>query len=272
MKGVQKQLPERPCSAAAAFRSRFALTRRRARNEHQEVNVIIHPRRGRPLQHPGARGTGFLRLVQGHVEDGVRRFKAGLHLLRRDRKRGADVVEPVGRSVFREHFPNEDLDAEKIVIPITRMIFGINATKTAVIIAETKGAGDTFAITTIRSIPFQVRSGGDLTELLQCLTTVFHRGGRRASATVALLKCSSGRFGSCLEAIKGEAMTELAAFQKGLRVIKVAPQCLKKTLGCAAGQKWRDRAAELFNPDGKLRNWSKGAAGAVSVAFKAAGD
>ena len=162
--------------------------------------------------------------------------------------------------------------ATTAVIPIIRMVFGINATKTAVLIAETKGAGDTFAITTIRSIPFQVRSGGDLAELLQCLTTVFHRGDRRAPATVALLKCSSGRFGSCLEAIKGEAMTELAAFQNGLRVIKVVPQCLKKTLGCATGQKWRDRAAELFNPDGKLRNWSKGAAGAVSVAFKAVGD
>jgi hypothetical protein len=47
-------------------------------------------------------------------------------------------------------------------------------------------------------------------------------------------KCSSGRFGSCFEAIKGEAITELAAFQKGLRIVKVAPQSLKKTLGCAA--------------------------------------
>ena len=152
------------------------------------------------------------------------------------------------------------------------MIFGITATKTAVIIAETKGAGDKFAISTIRSIPFQVRSGGDLTELLQRLTTIFDRGGQRVPATVALLKCSSGRFGSCLEAIKGEAMTELAAFQKGLRLVKVAPQSLKKTLGGATDQKWRDRAAERFNPDGKRRNWSKGAAGAVSVAFKVAGD
>ena len=85
-------------------------------------------------------------------------------------------------------------------------------------------------------------------------------------------KCSSGRFGSCFEAIKGEAITELAAFQKGLRIVKVAPQSLKKTLGCVVEQKWRDRAAELFNPDGKRRNWSKGAAGAVAAAFKVAGD
>jgi len=86
------------------------------------------------------------------------------------------------------------------------------------------------------------------------------------------LKCSSGRFGSCLEAIKGEAMVELAAFQHGLRVIKVAPQSLKKSLGCAMDQKWRDRANELFNPGGKRQNWSKGAIGAIAVAFKVTGE
>jgi hypothetical protein len=67
-------------------------------------------------------------------------------------------------------------------------------------------------------------------------------------------------------------MVELEAAQRGLRVVKVAPQSLKKKLGCAMDQKWRDRAAELFNPDGKRRNWSKGAAGAAAVAFKVAGE
>src|SRR5450756_302479 len=86
------------------------------------------------------------------------------------------------------------------------MIFGVNATKSAVVIAETKGAGSKFVITTIRPIPFQVRSGDDLTELLQSLITVFDRKGKGADSVIALLKCSSGRFGSCLEAIKGEAM------------------------------------------------------------------
>jgi hypothetical protein len=42
------------------------------------------------------------------------------------------------------------------------MIFGVNATRSAVVIAETKGAGDKFVITAIRPIPFQVRSGDDL--------------------------------------------------------------------------------------------------------------
>jgi hypothetical protein len=150
------------------------------------------------------------------------------------------------------------------------VIFGINATKTNVVIAETRGAGNKFVITAIRSIPFQVRSGEDLANLLPTLSALMDRKGKGADSVIALLKCSSGRFGSCLEAIKGEAMVELAAYQLGLRVIKVAPQSLKKSLGCAADQKWRDRAAELFNPDGKRLNWSKGAAGAVAAAFKVA--
>ena len=151
------------------------------------------------------------------------------------------------------------------------MLFGVNATRSAVVIAETRGAGGKFVITAIRPVPFQVRSGDDLAELLQSLIALFDRKGSGAGSVIALLKCSSGRFGSCLEAIKGEAMVELAAAQRGLRVVKIAPQSLKKALGCATDQKWRDRAAELFNPDGKRRNWSKGAAGAVAVAFKVAG-
>jgi len=151
------------------------------------------------------------------------------------------------------------------------MILGISTTKSAVIIAETKGAGGQFVITALRTIPVQVRSGDELAVLLQSLDAIFARKGRGAVSVIALLKCSSGRFGSCLEAIKGEAMVELAAVQRGIRVVKVAPQSLKKSLGCAAAEKWRDRAAELFNPKGKLRNWSKGAAGAVAVAYKVAG-
>jgi len=152
------------------------------------------------------------------------------------------------------------------------MIIGISTTQSALIMAETKGAGGKFVITAIRPIPFQVRCGNDLTELLQSLIVLFNRKGSGTASAIALLKCSSGRFGSCLEAIKGEAVVELAAAKRGLRVVKVAPQSLKKTLGCAADQKWRDRATELFNPNGKLRNWSKGATGAVAVAFKVAGE
>jgi hypothetical protein len=152
------------------------------------------------------------------------------------------------------------------------MIIGVSTTKSSVVIAETRGAREKFKFTNLKVIPFKVETGEDLAELLKSLIVSFGSTGQGGRPTIALLKCSSGRFGSCLEAIKGEAMTELAAFQKALRVVKVAPQSLKKTLGCASDQKWRDRAAELFNPDGKYPNWSKGAAGAVAVAFKASGE
>ena len=151
------------------------------------------------------------------------------------------------------------------------MIIGVNTSKSKIVVVETKGAGDKFAITSIRAIPFEVRSGDDLDQLLQVLINIFDAKGKGAGTILALLKCSSGRFGSCLEAIKGEAMVELAASRRGLRVVKIPPQSLKKALGCAADQKWRDRAGELFNPDGQRRNWSSGAAGAVAVAFKVAG-
>lgn len=154
------------------------------------------------------------------------------------------------------------------------MIFGVNATKSAVVVALTQGAGDRFVVTNIRPVLFQLSGGADLAALLQSLSALFapKRQGKGAASVVALLKCSSGRFGSCLEAIKGEAMTELAAFQRGLRVVKVAPQSLKKILGGAPDQKWRDRAGERFNPGGQWPDWSKGAAGAVAVAFKVASD
>jgi ethanolamine utilization protein EutA (predicted chaperonin) len=152
------------------------------------------------------------------------------------------------------------------------MIFGVNTTKSAIIVAETKSARAKFVIIAIRRIPFQVRSGDDLAELQQTLLTLFQCKGKVARTVIALLKCSSGRFGSCLEAIKGEAMVELAASQRGRPVFKVAPQSLKKTLGCAKDQKWQDRAGELFNPNGKRPNWSNSAAGAVAAAFKVAGE
>ena len=166
---------------------------------------------------------------------------------------------------------DEDADGT-FGLSFCRMIFGVNATKSAVVVAQTKGASAKFIITDIRPIAFRVRTGDDLVELLRTLCALFGRKGKSAGSVVALLKCSSGRFGSCLEAIKGEAMVEFAASQLGLRVVKVAPQSLKKALGCAKDQKWRDRAGELFNANGKRPNWSKGAAGAVAAGFKVAGE
>ena len=150
------------------------------------------------------------------------------------------------------------------------MIFGVSPTKDAVVVAQTRGSGETFAITSITSIQFQARSGDDLTDLRHRLISLFDRAGKRQRSTVALLGSSSGRFKSSIEAIKAEAITELAAAESGLPVVRVTAASLKQALGCATGQKWHARAAERFNPAGRQKNWSHGAAGAAAAALKVA--
>ena len=147
------------------------------------------------------------------------------------------------------------------------MIFGVSPTRNTVVIAQATGSSKTFSIKTIRTIEFQARRGTDLKELLQRLVGVFDRGKRRTS-TVALLGSSSGRFKSSVEAIKAEAITELAAAQSGLPVVKVTAASLKKVLGCAPGEKWQACAGARFNPAGRHKNWSQGAAGAGAAALK----
>jgi hypothetical protein len=150
------------------------------------------------------------------------------------------------------------------------MIFGVSPTKDAVVIAKATGSGETFVIKSIRSIQFQAQSGHGLNELLQRLVVIFgHRGTSRGS-TIALLGSSSGRFKSSIEAIKGEAITELAAAKIGLPIIKVTAASLKKVLGCAPGQRWQARAEERFNPGSSRKNWSDGVPGAAAAAFKIA--
>ena len=151
------------------------------------------------------------------------------------------------------------------------MIFGVSSTRNAVVIAQATGSGETFSIRSIRAIEFRARSGSDLKELLQRLVVIFDRGGKRRRSTIALLASSSGRFKSSVEAIKAEAITELAAAESGLPVVRVTAASLKKALGCATGQKWQARAGERFNPTGRRKNWSNGAAGAGAAALKVVG-
>src|SRR5687768_13310023 len=148
------------------------------------------------------------------------------------------------------------------------MIFGVSPTKTAVVIVKTTGRRDSFAIKSITSIPFQAQSGYDLTELLRRLVAMFDRDGTRTASVIALLGSSSGRFKASVEAIKAQAIIELAAAQTNVPVAKVTAASLTQALACAAGQKWHDRASELLNPKGKHKNWSRGAAGAAAAALK----
>jgi hypothetical protein len=151
------------------------------------------------------------------------------------------------------------------------MIFGVSPTKDAVVIAQTTGSGETFRIASITSIPFEARSGDDLAGLLRSLVARFEAAGKRRRSTIALLGSSSGRFKSSIEAIKAEAITEVAAARSALPVVRVIAASLKRVLGCAPGQKWQARAGERFNSGGRHFDWSKGAAGAAAAAFKVAG-
>jgi len=150
------------------------------------------------------------------------------------------------------------------------MILGVSPTKDAVVVAHAAGSGETFVISSITSIRFRAQSGTDLKELLKRLTVVFARRGKSRRSTIALLGSSSGRFKSSVEAIKAEAITELAAAESGVLVVRVTAASLKRALGCSPGQKWQARAAERFNPTGRHENWSKGAAGATAAALKVA--
>ena len=80
------------------------------------------------------------------------------------------------------------------------MILGVSPTRDAVVIAYTTGSGETFVIKSIASIQFQTRSGDDLTELLRCLAVRFDRGGKSRRSRIALLRSSSGRFKSSVDA------------------------------------------------------------------------
>lgn len=146
------------------------------------------------------------------------------------------------------------------------MIFGVSPTKSAVVIAQATGSGGTFSIKSIRDIEFGARSGSELTVLMQLLVGIFQRAGR--GTTIALLASSSGRFKSSVESIKAEAIIELAAAECGLPVVKVTAASLKKVLGCATGEKWQACAGQRFNPTGRHKNWSPGAAGASAAALK----
>jgi hypothetical protein len=83
-------------------------------------------------------------------------------------------------------------------------------------------------IKSITSIQFQARSGDDLTELLQRLVVRFDRSGKSRRSMITLLGSSSGRFTSSIEAIKADAITELAPAQSGLPVVRVTAASFKE--------------------------------------------
>ena len=62
------------------------------------------------------------------------------------------------------------------------------------------------------------------------------RTALKAAATIALLASSSGRFKSAVDAIKAEAITELAAAESGVPIVRVTAASLKKALAASLKQ------------------------------------
>jgi hypothetical protein len=148
------------------------------------------------------------------------------------------------------------------------MIVGINATKEAVFIAETTGNRENFTIAKITRLQFGLACVQDMAELLRNLKILLAALAPEMP-TVALLCCSSGQYGSSLEAIKAETLAQLAAHECGYEVMEVKPQSLKSTLNCAKAEKWQSKAKDMFNSAGNHKHWAQGANGAVSAAYKA---
>ena len=150
------------------------------------------------------------------------------------------------------------------------MIIGINSTKDAIFIAETSGAADEFEVQKITRLQFELNSASDLVDLLKNLKTLLAALHDEDCEMCAILCCSSGQYGSSLEAVKAEALVQLGAHDCGFTVVAVKPQSLKTALGCENGEKWQTKAKEMFNGNGAHKHWSQGANGAAAAAFKAA--
>lgn len=150
------------------------------------------------------------------------------------------------------------------------MVIGINSTKDAIFIAETLGAGNTFEVQKITKLQFELGGATDLADLLKNLKTLLASLRDQECTTLAILCCSSGQYGSSIEAVKAEAVVQLAAHECGFTLVDVKPQSLKSALGCENGEKWQAKSKEMFNAEGAHKHWSQGANGAAAAAFKAA--
>lgn len=72
-------------------------------------------------------------------------------------------------------------------------------------------------------------------ELLKNLKTILACFKNGEKTIVAILCCSSGPYGSSVDAVKAEAVAQLAAHDVGLEVVSIRPQSLKTALECVLG-------------------------------------
>jgi hypothetical protein len=151
-------------------------------------------------------------------------------------------------------------------------VIGINAKKHFIFVAATDGGQETFKVVGMPlRLDFDLEPRG-LERLVSSVRTILdeHRAGLAAPVKVGVLSCLSGPRGSSREAIKAEALCELAVVQTELELVRVAPQGLAKFFHCPKGVPWSKQAASRLNPERTVRHWSDGMDGAVSVAYRVA--
>ena len=94
------------------------------------------------------------------------------------------------------------------------MIIGINATKDTIFVAETRIVDERFQVSKVLRVQFEIRHAGDLSDLLQNISTILSHHAGSSDSSVAVLRCSVGQFGASVEAIKAEAIVELSAYHR----------------------------------------------------------
>ena len=90
------------------------------------------------------------------------------------------------------------------------MVIGINSTKDAIFIAETSGDGGTFQVEKVTRLQFEIPGAADVADLLKNLKTLLASLRDPERETVAILCCSSGQYGSSIEAVKAEAVVHIS--------------------------------------------------------------
>jgi len=150
-------------------------------------------------------------------------------------------------------------------------MIGINATKSTVALVRADHQDNGFKIHDTRTIDFSADSGQGLIHLRDCLKPLLQQWLIANPADeIALLKCAEGMRAASGSAFKAEGIVQLVAAELKTPALFVTPQALVKGLGCAKGEKWRERSKSLMNADGRIKHWSsKGIEGAAAAAYKA---
>ena len=144
-------------------------------------------------------------------------------------------------------------------------IVGITASKDNLYLAMTTAKKAHFTIHQHRHI--QVNPS-DWPSLVANLSTILGSyNAEDAIEKVAVVCCTSGRYGASPEAFKAEGFAELKCQECGYPISQITKQSLRKHLSCQSGQKWQAVAKQLFNSQKSISYFTSGYDAAISGAY-----